>query len=171
MIFGLMFLGIVNAFSADAGKVAVVYTSGNEAFGEAIEGFRASLAGTPYQVVLLDLKSQQAELGGLLSHGAKAVLAVVAVGGDALRAVAQTKTTLPVIETMVMSADRNSNGPPKTSTFASIYLDVPALGLLQEIKSVLRRRVARKAFDWPAACGRRRSRWTSSCRGWTGGRC
>ena len=108
--------------------VLVVYESGVEAFGEALNGVRAAVGPSGIQSVDLRAASPDARLARALTGD---IQAIVAVGSQALAGVKALNPGVPVVVTMVLR--------PKDTAGITAYLDVelPLKSILGEMRVVL----------------------------------
>ena len=119
--------------------LTVVFVSGVEAYLEAVSGLRAGLANLVPSPVFIDLKSPhaEAELTAALGTGQERV--VIAVGTEALTAVASRKAEAVIVPTMIVRSDRplNSLATSPIQRPSGVYLDVPLVSILSELRILL----------------------------------
>jgi hypothetical protein len=110
------------------GQITVVYTSDAAPYTEALDGLRGSLAAT----ATVDLRSPNgpAELTTSLQRGSSRL--IISIGGDALAAVTEHKTDVPLVATMIMRSEQ-AHGPHVAS---AIHLDIPVGEILAELKTM-----------------------------------
>ena len=123
------------ALSASQPAALVVYDSGVEAFGEAVDGLKAVLAPEGIEIVDVRSATAAAELGRILGHREARV--AIAVGSESLTAVRAQNTGVPVIATMILRP------PEPESLRGHVDLEVPLGMWLTQVKSLLpeRRRI------------------------------
>jgi len=107
----------------------VVYDSGVEAFGEALDGLKAELS--PAGIEALDLRAAgaQIELARLL--GRHEVRLAIAIGSESLAAVRAANAGVPVIATMVLRP------PNPDSLRGQVDLELPVATWLAQMKLLL----------------------------------
>ena len=136
MVSLMVFLcGALLAGSGDQGRVVVVTTSGVPAYAEAVEGMGAVKT---YASILIDLHSPDHD-AVLQQIRNRTDAVIIAVGADALQAVAVLKPASPVVSTMMLH--ENEAPPPgsRSAPFrpaASVHLDLSMPALLAEIGSM-----------------------------------
>ena len=119
------------ARGAAAGPILVVSATGTEAYAQAIEGIRAGLANTvPLEFVDIARKPQLDGLARTLA--AKQPRAVIAIGTEAMTAVAGYAGNTPVIATMILLSDSekavsDKAQPPRLAGCVSLDLSVTAV--------------------------------------------
>jgi putative ABC transport system substrate-binding protein len=116
------------------GQVTVVYTSEAGPYAEALDGLRGTMPSTEMTTVDLHSPNGPAELTTSLQRGSSRL--IISIGGDALAAVIEHKTTLPLVATMIMRSEQ-AHGPHLAS---AIHLDIPVADILAELKTMFPRK-------------------------------
>jgi hypothetical protein len=137
MVSLMVFLcGALLAGSGDQGRVVVVTTSGVPAYAEAVEGMGALKTDA---TTLIDLHSPDHD-AVLQQIRNRTDAVIIAVGADALQAVAVLKPASPVVSTMMLHENET---PPSAGSrsapfrpAASVHLDLSMPALLAEIGSM-----------------------------------
>lgn len=117
--------------SGDQGRVVIVTTSGVPAYSEAVE----SMGGARTDAALLDLHSPDHD-AALQQIRNRTDAVIIAVGADALQAVALIKPAAPVVSTMMLHENETPPSSPRSAPFrpaASVHLDLSMPALLAEI--------------------------------------
>jgi putative ABC transport system substrate-binding protein len=112
------------------GQITVVYTSEAAPYTEALDGLRGTMPATAMTTVDLHSPNGSAELTTSLQRASSRL--VISIGGDALAAVTEHKTAVPLVATMIMRSER-AHGPHLAS---AIHLDIPVADILAELKTM-----------------------------------
>jgi putative ABC transport system substrate-binding protein len=120
-------------------QVVVVFASGVEAYGAAVDGLRIGLGALLQKTVFIDVKAPRAdsEIADALRAGPQRL--VITVGSEGLAALAARATDVPTISTMTLRGDGN-HMVTAPSQVGAVHLDVPVINLLTELKVMFPRR-------------------------------
>ncbi len=131
-------MGLVCAaagFSAgadSAGTILVITSSQVPAYAQALEGINRTFGEAPGRITVLDLERHSGALAQEIAQLKPRL--VIALGSDALEALASHRVTAPIVSSMVLSGHARS--PADLNIVATISLHVPTMGLLAELKRV-----------------------------------
>ena len=136
MVSMLVFLcGTLLEGSGDQGRVFIVTTSGVPAYSEAVDGMGGARTDA---TTLLDLHSPDHD-AALQQIRNRTDAVIIAVGADALQAVALIKPAAPVVSTMMLHENETPPSGSRSSPFrpaASVHLDLSMPALLAEMGSM-----------------------------------
>jgi putative tryptophan/tyrosine transport system substrate-binding protein len=131
------------------GHVTVVYTSEAGPYTEALDGLRSTIFAGASQLTTVDLHSPKgpAELATSLQPGSSHL--IISIGGDALAAVIEHKTDVPLVATMIMRSEQP--GAPRLAS--AIHLDIPVADILAELKNMFPQKTRIAVIRNPAVAG------------------
>ncbi|MEK7406909.1 MAG: hypothetical protein AAB225_17680, partial [Acidobacteriota bacterium] len=131
-------MGLLSAaagFSAGAdgaGRILVITSFQVPAYAQALEGINRTFGEATGRITVLDLDGQSSTIAQEIAQLQPRL--VVALGSNAMEALASYRVTAPVVSSMVLSG--SARGAADLKTVATISLDVPLESLLAELKRV-----------------------------------